>query len=262
MVREPLAERLRIADLIVGRVYGAGKVLAHVGQRRLQRERLVVVDDPDVASALTLPGGPLPRAGELGFLRQDGQLTGATPGKVDLEGCAQFVQQLCGAQCNVQHRQGVLARPLGRALAQELNAPGHHGLIAETGDAYRRIAAEHEPGHTCGEAWLAQRIGVAVGKLGAVRMAGGRGDGIGTVDDNHVVTGLAQVVGGRQPDDAGAQDNNWHLAVFFRSWFLVISRRRGLRAARSRNQIRTRAVRQRRARLRCDSKPGTRSRKH
>ena len=98
------------------------------------------------------------------------------------------------------------------ALGQELQAPAPLGRIELRPKQQRRLFVEHPFERLPGRLAIGPGLAVADRDLSAIGIAGLQGRTALAVHHGDLMTALAQMPGGADADDAGAQDDDVHAA--------------------------------------------------
>ncbi len=120
------------------------------------------------------------------------------------------VQALHRVHAELELTDGVDSRPLLGALAQKQPAPPPHVGIGAQLQPQRLIRLEQGFPQDSGRLGRGPGVGVGGGDEAGVGETGLRGGLRLAVDDRHLVAVFGQVVRGRHPDNAGAEDENLH----------------------------------------------------
>ena len=213
-------EQVGIARFVLGRVGGPRQLRADVAQRRFDAHRLVGADDLALAAQLAHLFGRAERAVE--FLGVGIEMQDALRALVVLDAgvAAQLLQRAAAVGAQADDLPDVVARALGRAVAQEGQPPEPLAHIGTQAEQQRCVLLAQPLQHLERCARVGPGLGVADRDLAAVGETGFRaGRGL-AVDDGHFVTLLLEVVGRGHAEQAGAEDDHAHFESLLRFWRL------------------------------------------
>ena len=208
--RQALGEQARIAALVGRAEDRAGELVPGRRQRRVDSDGARDVDDLHLLAVLGQDLG-LDRG-----LREARRVAveiqqAAVLGVVGDRGLGHDpVQLFLGVEAQAVLAQGVDARPLGGALAQELERPGPEARVGTQAEAQRLVGPEQRLEQDPGRRRRGPGVGMAGRDQAGVAGAGLFAGALAPLDDRDLVAVLEQLVGRGDADDPGAHDQDLH----------------------------------------------------